>query len=551
MEQTQHKKSNSSKNVLIQGSILAAAGIITRIIGLAKKIPLAQIIGDVGNSYYSCAYEIYTIILMISTYSLPLAVSKMVSARIAKGEYKNARKVFRMSLLFAAVVGGTFSVLIFFFAKDLSAWFDEPMSYLALTVLAPTVFIVSIMGVFRGYFQGLGTMFPTAFSQVFEQIFVVTVSLLGSFYLMKYGNKAGTLLGDPNYTYAYGAGGAAIGPFAGALFGLLFLLFIYNINRKELNRRAARDLSYHEETYITVLKVVLLTALPVLLSSAIYNLTNLADQKLYHSIMIKVGEEATKSRNWGAYTGKYKVLISVPIAIANAMCSTITPNIAGLYSKNNITAIREKISVAMRYVTTISIPAFIGLATMARPIIDLLFDNEIDIPIKMMRFCSIAIVFYSISTLTNGILQGIGKLRKPVIHSAISLLIHCVLVVLLLYTTNLNIYAVAIADAVFALTMCIMNALSIQRELNYKQEILKTFICPLIAASVMGAFIILFNALLGKVLGNLLTVLIGLVLAILIYFVVLILIKGMTKEELIEMPYGRKLYMVFHKIHLL
>ena len=537
--------------MLVQGSILAIAGIITRIIGLAKRVPLTEIISDVGNSYYSVAYELYTMILMISSYSMPLAVSKVVAQRVANGEYRNARRVFKASLIFAFLIGSLCFILVFIFAEQISAWSSEPMSYLALQMLAPTLLIVAVMGVFRGYFQGLGTMVPTALSQIFEQIFVVAVSLIGAYFMMSYGEKIGAVLGDENYAYAYGAGGAAIGPGVGALVGLAFLIFVYMINKKGMDRKVRRDLTYKDESYMQIFRIVLLTIFPVVLSTAIYNMTSIVDQKMYHQIMTDMGLTATKSVNWGVYTGKYRVLINVPIAIANAMCSSITPAIAGLHAQRKKKEIREKIALAMRFVSIISIPSAVGLAFMARPIIDLLFNYEIEKAIVMMQFGSVAIVFYSISTLTNGVLQGIGKLSKPVIHSAISLALHCILLFVLLRFTNLNIYAVVISSMFFALLMCILNAYSIGRELHYRQEWIRTFVLPAIASIAMGSFIFIFMKLFYESLGNLLTVLLALPLAIMIYFVILILLGGLNADEVRAMPYGKKLYKLFHVLRLM
>ncbi|MBQ7832894.1 MAG: oligosaccharide flippase family protein, partial [Lachnospiraceae bacterium] len=167
------------RGIVVQGGILAAAGLIARAIGIVRRIPLTNIIGDMGNGYYAAAYELYAIILLLSSYSLPLAVSKMVSARVSRGQYKNAAKIFKASLMFAVLSGGIACLFVLIFADFLAGVvMGEIMSATALRVLAPTLLIVAIMGVFRGYFQGLGTMTPTAISQIVEQIFLVIFSLV-------------------------------------------------------------------------------------------------------------------------------------------------------------------------------------------------------------------------------------------------------------------------------------------------------------------------------------------------------------------------------------
>ena len=170
-----HKKKS---NYIVQGGILAAASILVRIIGMVYRIPVTRILGPVGNSYYSAAYEVYSMVLLISSFSLPLAVSKLVSARMAAGQPKAAYKIFKCTLTFALVSGGIGALLIFFGAGFFSdVLVNTPESKLALQVLAPTILVVALMGCLRGYFQGLGSMVPTAVSQIVEQVVNAAVSI--------------------------------------------------------------------------------------------------------------------------------------------------------------------------------------------------------------------------------------------------------------------------------------------------------------------------------------------------------------------------------------
>ncbi|OYP28849.1 hypothetical protein CG709_06935 [Lachnotalea glycerini] len=189
------KRRNSESNFIIQGSILAVTSVICRLIGILYRIPLTNIIGDEGNGYYSCAFEVYSIMLLLSSYSLPIAVSKLVSARVAKGQRKNADRIYKGSLIFAGIAGVTVSLVTYFGADFLSGTLmSQPMSAFALKILAPTLVLSAIMGVIRGYFQGLGTMIPTVFSQIIEQIMNAVVSVVAAYYLYSYGKKLDALL---------------------------------------------------------------------------------------------------------------------------------------------------------------------------------------------------------------------------------------------------------------------------------------------------------------------------------------------------------------------
>ena len=264
-------RERKSSNFIVQGGILAIAGIISRVIGLLYRIPLQKTIGDSGMGYYSAAFQIYSIMLIISSYSLPVAVSKLMATKLARGQYKNARKVFHGALLFAVITGGA-TMLIVLFGADIMATniMSLPRSAIALRILAPTLLIVALMGVMRGYFQGTGTMMPTATSQLLEQIVNAIVSVVAAIALFRYGSKVGELLLQEEYAPAYGAAGGTLGTLAGAVSGLILLLVIYFMHRAEVNRQIEADASGKVDNFKKVFRMLVITVLPVILSSTIY-----------------------------------------------------------------------------------------------------------------------------------------------------------------------------------------------------------------------------------------------------------------------------------------
>lgn len=322
-----NKPQNS--NFIVQGGILAAAGIISRIIGFIYRIPLQNTIGDAGMGYYSAAFQIYSIMLIISSYSLPVAVSKLVAARAAKGQYRNARRFFHGALLFATLTGGATCLIVLFGADRLAGnIMSMPKSAIALRMLAPTLLIVAIMGVIRGYFQGLGTMVPTAFSQLIEQIVNAVISVVAGIYLFEYGTKVAALLHDEDYSSAWGAAGGTLGTGAGALAGLLVLLIMFLVHKRRMRKSIKRDNAKSLDSFGKVFSSIVITVLPVILSTTIYNISDTLDQGVFNYVMDVKGFSAIKAEYWGIYAGKYRVLTNVPIALANAMCSSIMPSLA-------------------------------------------------------------------------------------------------------------------------------------------------------------------------------------------------------------------------------
>ena len=297
------QRNSRRSNFIVQGGILATAGIISRLIGLLYRVPLTNIIGDEGNGLYAAAFQIYSIMLLISSYSLPLAVSKLVSSRAAKGQYKNARKIFRGAFIFALISGGVVTVIVFFGADFFAGTLmTEAKSAVALRVLGPALLIVALMGVMRGYFQGMGTMMPTAISQILEQIVNAVMSIMAAKFLFQYGTKVAALLRDDSYAAAYGAAGGTFGTVAGALMGLLFLFLVLLSRNRTFKKQMNKDAGRYIESYGQIFRVLLLTILPVIMSAAIYNISDPLDQSIFNYIMTKNGMGDIQTSYWGMFS---------------------------------------------------------------------------------------------------------------------------------------------------------------------------------------------------------------------------------------------------------
>ena len=545
------KSRKKSSNFIVQGGILAAAGIVTRIIGMIYRIPVTNIIGDKGNGYYSSAYYIYNIMLLISSYSLPLAISKVVSARLSKNQYKNAAKVFKGGLLFALFTGGIVCTAVFFFADAFAGFLHEPLSAIALRIFAPTLLVVAIMGVFRGYFQGMGTMVPTAVSQIIEQIINAAVSIIAAKSLFDYGKKAAALLRNEDLAPAYGAAGSTLGTSMGAFVALLFLVIIFFMVSGRLRRQNMEDGTKYEESYTGVLKIKLLTVFPVILSTAIYNINDILDNYIFNRIKTAKGLGEAKTAIWGVYTGKAKLLLNVPIALSNSISASAVPALSACVAADNIRGARKRVSAAMRFTMILSIPCAVGLFVLAEPIIALLFHGDPYLAANLLRAGALMVIFYSVSTLTNGMLQGIGRMRVPVINAVISLILHVVVLVLLMLRTDLGIYAVIISSIVFSGTMCMLNGLGLKLTMNYRQELYTTFGVPLISSAVMGIVIFIIEKLFLSTIGNLLTVVISIALGFIIYCLLILKLKGVKEAELYDLPMGAKIVRIAKRINLL
>lgn len=547
------KRKNSESNFIIQGSILAVTSVICRLIGIIYRIPLTNIIGNEGNGYYSCAFEVYSIMLLLSSYSLPIAVSKLVSARIAKGEKRNAYRIYKSALIFAGIAGITVSFITYFGADFLAGTLmSQPMSAVALKILAPTLVLSAIMGVLRGYFQGLGTMIPTVFSQIIEQAANAIVSVSAAYYLFSYGKKLDALLYTESYAPAYGAAGGTLGTGAGVLLGLIFLLLLATLYKRVINRQIRKDRTRYEESYSDIFKILIMTIIPVILSTAIYNINSIIDQGMFNKIMSIQGNASSDiAELWGVFSGKYKLLTNVPLAIANALAASTVPTLSRALAEGNENTAIRKISTSIRFTMIVVIPCAVGFTVLASPILQLLFHDSSELPARLLQIGSISTVLYALSTLTNGILQGLNRMNIPVRNAVISLVLHLIALFIMLTLFKWGVYAVVFGNIIFALIMCVLNAVAIRKAIDYEQEMKRTFIIPSIAAIFMGVAVFLIYFVLFKVLSNSISTLIAIMGGGIIYFILLLVLKGISRDDLDRIPKGHLIIHIAEKFHLL
>lgn len=538
------KKKNS---FYIQGTILAAASILTRIMGIAFRIPLTRIIGDEGIGAYSNAYEVYNLALLLSTYSVPIAVSKLVSARETQKEYINSYRVFKTAMLFAVFSGAIAALVTFFGAEYFSmALFKSVSSAIPLKYLAPTIFIFAIMGVLRGYFQGKNTMLPTAISQLLEQLFHVVVGLVAAVVFMK-------LYADSEECVAYGAAGGTFGTLVGAVVSLLFLGAVFMIYYPTLKRRFRRDSGAETEKYSTLLKLVLITIFPIILNQTLYSVSGTLDSFLLNSVLDSKGfTEEARLILWGRYSGKYRLLANLPLSIASAIGVAVIPNIVRAHTEKNYRMLYEKTAQSVKFNMMIAIPCAFGLAVFAKPIMVLLFNDTSQMTTSLMQLGALAIILYAYSTTTSNVLQGINLMKYPVIHAGAGIVIYAIIDYILLSFFDMNVYALIVGHTIFPLIVSVLNGLRIQMETGYRQEFLRTFFMPVLCSagmSVISFFVYIgVDTIINSVLVSLIT---AIAVAVIIYFVLMIATGTINEKELYDLPMGGRIVRIARKIGLL
>ena len=534
-----------SDGFIMQAGILAMAGIICRIIGILYRSPLAAIIGDEGNGYYGSAYNIYTIILLISSYSIPAAISKVIAGKLALKQYKIAQRIFYCAFIYVIVVGGVASLFAFFGARFLV----EQKAVMVLRIFSPTIFVSGLLGVLRGYFQAHKTMVQTSISQILEQILNAVISIMAAYLL-----KQLVIDKDASTQAVYGAMGSALGTGAGVLIALAFMVLMYGINKKEIRERIAKDDHKDILSYKEIFGIIFALVTPFILSTFIYNFSTSLDETIYRKILKLVKHvDVSQIAVWyGVYSGKAVVISNIPIAISSAMSAAMIPSVSGKFATGDIGGTKGKVHTAILTTMLIAIPSAVGIFVLAEPVVGFLFPGQTNIALagSLLRALSITVIFYSLSTLTNAVLQGIGKVTAPVYHAAIALAAQTVVLVPCLLFTNLNLYSIAIATIVYSLLMCVLNQLAVRKYLGYRQNIKKIFVLPMIASVIMGVCAYFVYQAMHKISGsNLISLIIAIIIAACVYGVLVLRLGVLTKEDIEAMPKGKKLAKLLKKLH--
>ncbi len=540
---------NQKNDLLRQGSILAVAGILVRLIGILYRIPMSNLLGDAGNGIYSVAYGIYSVTLTLASSSLPLAVSKLIAQRSIQKQHKNAYRLFRVALTFSLAVGAAAALFLFFGADFLESLYARQGLAKPLRIVAPTVLVMSALGILRGFFQGKNTMLPTAISQLLEQIVNALVSIAAISWMMK-------AFAESDQQSAYGAAGGIMGTLAGALTALLFLIFIFYVCRPHLFRQIRHDVHGSTETVPDILKALMVTVVPVILSQTVYQIGFTLDDLIFGNLMATKGiDNNTISSLQGVFNSQYNILINAPVAVATAMASSTIPSIAASTAAGNQNEIRRKVRGVIKFNMAVAIPAAVGLAVLARPILTLLFPSLTqyrDLAANLLIYGSSAVVFFALSTITSAVLQSVNQMRLPVIHGAISLVLHVLILYSLLKYTDLGIYALIVGNVSFPIVICALNWRSVGTALSYRQEVQKTFLIPLISSAIMGlAAKGVYSLLFSWTEKNTLSVAIAVLTAILVYGFCLLRFYCFSRQELYDLPFGGRIVRLAQRMRLL
>lgn len=539
---------NNSNSFLKQATILAVASIFVRFLGMIYRFPLTNMIGDRGNAIYSAGYYIYTFLLILSSAGLPAAISKLVSERLACGEYNNAHRVFKCSLALSTTTGGFAAIMLFVFGEEIAGFANTPEAYYCILTLSPTLFIVAIMSAFRGYFQGMNNMVPTATSQIVEQVFNGFFSVYLAYVCLGVG--VDIALGEKNIEL--GAAGGTAGTGIGALAGLIIILLSYRRIRPSVLKKVGKDDKGNVESYRSISKDVIFTATPIIAGTAVFSITNLVDMNMVIRLLESINYSHDEALElYGQLSGKYVTLTTLPISLSTALATAIIPSIASSMKRKEFKVVKTKIRQTFRMSMILSVPSAVGIGVLGDQILHLLFPFAPEGG-NLLVAGSVSILFLALCQTATGILQGVGRLKIPVIGAILGAITKIILNYLLIRIPAINIMGAIISTTGCYLVASTFNIVMLCRITKVKFDFKGAFIKPIIGSTIMG--IVAFVS--YKVLFMLVPVLsictiITILLSIVVYGVVMLKIKGIRKSDLTSMPMGNKIVNILGKFRLI
>ncbi|MCI5805571.1 MAG: polysaccharide biosynthesis protein [Clostridium sp.] len=551
---SKNKKRTISGSFAMQATILAAASVISKVIGMVYNIPFANILGKAGNGYYGAAQTVYGYVWTIAVFSIPAALSKLISERVQRGEYRNVKQIYKGAMLYMLVVGGIASLFTYIVAP----YIVTDNTVLSLRILAPTIFISGFASVYRGYFQAYGNMVPTSISQIIEQVINAIVSIVAALTFIKWA----VMNGHSELSDVYGAAGGTLGTGVAATVSLIYIVWLFRRQRGTIEDKIAQDTTTEILSYRSVIKLLLMVATPIILSSAIYNVNVILDMTIYQKMLqyMGTGSELIDGQ-YGLYSRMYLVLANVPIAMAAAVGSAVIPSVSGAYAVGDKEGCNRKIQQSLQLAMVLTIPCAVGFAVLGKPIVRLVYYSlsatDTTMVSNLLLIGGISIVLYGISSVLNGVLQGIGKVNIPVISSITALVGHILLLVPLIAIAKLEIYSLILATAFYAIIVVVMNLYFVKKELRFKMEWKQTVGVPVLSATVMGTVAFLVYKVLnwgllhimGAFISNAIAVLIAIGLAAITYFVVMLKAGGYTEEMLLAFPKGTLLVKLARRLH--
>ena len=526
---------NKKQNFLQGTALLAMATAIVKVIGAIYKIPLNAIIGKQGFSYYSTAYEIYNVLLMISTAGLPVAMSRMISQASSLGHNNRIRRIYSTARAIFLTLGIAGSLLMTLFCRQLAQFQNQPDAWAAIGALGPCVLLICIMSTFRGFFQGHGNMLPTSVSQVLEAIVKLIVGMLAALLLLK-----------ATKSVSLAAGGAILGVTVSCMASSVYLFGKF---RKAYSALESSDEA--AESYSEPAKRLLAIAIPITIGSAGLQILTMLETKIYMGQLLGLGYTQLEADSMKGIYNMSQTIYNMPCAFITPITISIIPAITAHLTLLDHKAAKATEESAARVTGLICMPCAFGLATLAGPVTALLggyTGADLTLSTSLMTIMGFNIMFNAVVLLTNAMMQAHGHAVVPVINMFIAGIMRLAVVYMLTGNPNIGIVGTPVGAMICFLCIAVLNVFSMRRVMENPPAIVKNLFKPFLAAAIMGVCVYSALQLLVKLGISSRLILCGLPIGVgvVVYCVAAVLLKAITREDCLLLPKGAKIAKLLH-----
>lgn len=519
----------TEKKSFIRGAaILGVAGLICKVIGALFRIPLRNMMGVAGMTYYSTVYPYYSTLLVVSSAGLPTAISKLVSERVTLGDYAGARRVFRKSLLLLTGIGLVTTALMFFGADFLARVTNCPGSERSFRALAPALLVVSVMCAYRGYLQGLQRMTGTALSQLAEQVGKLVFSLL----LVQLWLPLG---------YDIAAMGALLGITLSEVLALIVIIVFYVKNQRNMPKM--RDLM--TDSGSGTIRAILSIAVPVTIGASIMPLTGIVDTLLIKNIMLSTGfTREYADMCFAIFRTDVATIINMPAVLTVALAMSLVPAISEACAKRDVRATQRVTTMGLKLALIVGLPCAVGLFVVGGEVIDFLYSvttEELAIGTALMKTSAIGIIFLSLVQTMTGCIQGYGKPVVPVLNLAVGAVVKVVVMIVLMNNPAINIQGASISTVACYAVAGILDTVYLLRATKLRIRFFDVLCKPVIAALGMGVAVYFAGAFLQAHLSQTLATLGSVAVGVVIYAALIVALRAFSAEDLAFVPGGARL----------
>lgn len=582
------KLTNNSQSFMKGTVILTGSLLLVKIMGILFRIFVTGMIGPTGATYFTVAYEIYNPLFALATAGLPIAISRMVSENVAKGRYKDVKKIKKVSIpifLLTGTIGFVLMTLGAFVIPKLP-FVNVPGAIYSVLALAPTIFFACLMSIYRGYYQGLKNMTPTAISENIEAGCKFFIGYVSSYSIIHFGTREyllkGTFLGKPYATLEsaqsaimpFASAGAILGISIGAMVGFFYLLLRDKIKGDKITEEEIKN-SAPSQSFKVIAKTLIMTALPIGLGAIIMNVAGLIDTTLIlHRIQhimntapnellsvygSKISTTVLKSKDgvhgflMGCYSFTLPIMMLVP-AITQAFGIVALPSVTTAWTRKDSKKLKNNMETVIRMTMLVTIPAGIGISVIGPALLSMIYRSRpeaVSIASGIIPILGIATIFTAASTPVCSMLQAIGRIDLPVKIISIGLVIKIAINYLLVGIPQINIQGAGIGTMVGYAFIFVTSMIMLCKETRIVPEFSGTIVKPLIASLFCGATAKVAIMILRGRIPLIAAIFLSVALSVIVYVLALFALGALHKNDIILLPKGEKIIKTLEKIKIL